>query len=171
MTPQRPTQLKLIAELHPGGLKVHHVEVVHERVVEPSHVVGPFVYQVTGAGRVLHVETMVDPLVERGFGTPHQGGHAIRHASAAVVSLRIPLPDTEVPADLQVSLFRGTDAMPRTHGELHALLEQHHAAAPRAAPPGLQKLHTLSLAELRAVPGWTQRLHAAGLRDAGAPRS
>ncbi|TMQ05923.1 MAG: hypothetical protein E6J91_39410 [Deltaproteobacteria bacterium] len=167
MTPQRPTQLKLIAELHPGGVKVHHVEVVHERVVAPSHIVGPFVYQVTGTGRVLHMETMTDPLVERGFGTPKQGGHAIRHATAAVISVRIPLPAAEVPADLEVSFFRGTDAMPRTHGELHILLEQHHKVGPPTAPPGLQKLHTLSLAELRAIPGWTQHLHAAGLRDPG----
>lgn len=167
MTQHRPTQLKLIAELRPGGLTIHHVEVVHERVVASSHIIGPFVYQVTGAGRVLHIETMTDPLVERGFGTLKQGGHAIRHASAAVVSVRIPLPTAEVPADLQVSFFHGTDAMPRMHADLHALLEQHHKAGLHAAPHGLQKLHTLSLAELRAIPGWTKQLHAAGLRDPG----
>ncbi|OPY18838.1 MAG: hypothetical protein A4E24_01764 [Methanomethylovorans sp. PtaU1.Bin093] len=147
--------LRLTLQIEKNETTIQDMNLINESLVEPEHVVGPFIMNIVFGNGPVWVDTMQDPFVHRGI--PRRGEHEHHYEikDSATVVARVPIPSKSMPDDFHIDFYRARGPLPEEVHELESLLCSKKSNV-------LEHLSTVNLPTLKKHPEWGSIMQQAG---------
>jgi hypothetical protein len=115
--------LRLTVETDDQQVNLLHARVIREPLIPATRVIGPLVYQVFLERRLIWIDTVPDPLIERGFSRPKEREHFFHKLEKGTFVIQIPLSKNQLRKGLQIKIFRATTQIPEMIDQLANFLQ------------------------------------------------
>jgi hypothetical protein len=118
----RTRHLRLTVQIEGDLLEIVNAMVVDEPLDPPRRTVGGWVYEWRENGEPVWVDTMQDPLAQRGIARPEEVEHSFGRRRRGDFTIRVPLDREGAARSLELRVYRSAAALPENPDELRGLL-------------------------------------------------